>query len=58
MQSGKTIRALCEASGATNISLNDTGLIEVTAPSVEAAEACRAMVRLLADDIAPGTVLR
>ena len=55
---GRTIKAVMEAAGADNISIDDSGVVEVAAPSRAAAEAALEMVRVLADDIAPGQVFR
>ncbi len=55
---GRTIKGVMEATGATNISIDDFGAVEIAAPSKPAAEAALEMVQVLADDIAPGRVFR
>jgi len=55
---GRTIKAICEATGADNIGLDDAGRVEITAPTAAAAQAALEFVMLLAEDPAPGAIFR
>ena len=55
---GKTIRQICEASGATNLTISEAGVLEILAPSTAVAEAALDFVQLLCDTPAPGRVFR
>lgn len=57
-QGGKTIRGICEASGASSLDIDDSGSLQITAATKEAAEAAKTIVLLLTDDVQPGTIVR
>eukprot|EP00798_Chlamydomonas_sp_ICE-L_P022601 gene22601-29742_t len=53
---GKTIRAILDQSGATSLTINDEGVLEVLAPSQTAIDAALEFIKLLIDDPPPGKI--
>lgn len=54
---GKNVRAICDATGATDIQITD-GTVSITAPSQAALDAALAAVRGAVTDVVVGTVFR
>ena len=55
---GKNIRSICESTGATDIQIDETGAVTITAPSQEALDAALGIVRGTCVELEVGTIYR